>query len=129
MKTFRDLFRYYRFCVSFIVLMIILILALLSIFSPYDPTLWNVVPKDLKPSLQYPLGTDSNGQDILWQTTFAVRNSLILSLIAGLVSRVIAILVRMVAGYKGGWIPRVLTIISHTPQLTTTSLLMTIFTN
>ncbi len=112
MKTFRDLFRDYRFCVSFIVLLIILILALLSIFSPYDPTLWNVVPKDLKPSVLYPLGTDSNGQDIFWQTTFAVRNSLILSLIAGLVSRVIAILVGMVAGYKGGSIDRVLMFIS-----------------
>jgi peptide/nickel transport system permease protein len=37
-----------------------------------------------------------------------VRNSLIISLIAGLVSRVIAILVGMVAGYKGGSIDRVL---------------------
>ena len=102
MKILRDLFRDYRFCFSFIVLLIILILAFLSIFSPYDPTLWNVVPRDLKPSAEYLLGTDSNGQDIFWQATFAVRNSLIISLIAGLVSRVIAILVGMVAGYSGG---------------------------
>ncbi len=102
MKVFKDLFRDYRFCFSFIVLVIILVLAILSFFSPYDPTLWNVVPKDMKPSATYLLGTDSNGQDIFWQATFAVRNSLIISLIAGLVSRVIAILVGMVAGYKGG---------------------------
>ena len=108
MKTLRDLFRDFRFCFSFIVLVIILILAFLSIFSPYDPTLWNVVPKDMKPSAQYLLGTDSNGQDIFWQATFAVRNSLIIALIAGTVSRVIAILVGMVAGYKGGITDRVL---------------------
>src|SRR5579859_4351205 len=102
MKTLKDLFRDYRFSFSFIVLVIILIMAFLSIFSPYDPTLWNVVPKNLKPSVQYVLGTDSNGQDIFWQATFAVRNSLIISLIAALVSRVIAIVVGMVAGYKGG---------------------------
>ena len=108
MNVFKDLFRDYRFGVSFIVLVIITILALLSFFSPYDPTLWNVVPKDLKPSAEYLLGTDANGQDVFWQATFAVRNSLIISLIAGLVSRVIAILVGMVAGYKGGTTDRVL---------------------
>ncbi len=58
------------------------------------------------------LGTDSNGQDIFWQATFAVRNSLIISLIAGIVSRVIAVLVGMVAGYKGGTTDRVLMFIS-----------------
>src|SRR6266498_2251755 len=108
MKTLGDLFRDYRFSFSFIVLVIIVILALLSNFSPYDPTLWNVVPKDMKPSAEYWLGTDSNGQDVFWQATFAIRNSLIISLIAGLVSRVIAILVGMVAGYTGGSTDRIL---------------------
>lgn len=108
MKILRDLFRDYRFCFSFAVLVIIVTLAILSIFSPYDPTLWNVVPRDLRPSAEYWLGTDSNGQDIFWQATYAVRNSLIIALIAGLVSRVIAILVGMVAGYKGGTLDRVL---------------------
>lgn len=112
MKTLRDLFKDYRFTFSFVVLLIIVILALLSIFSPYDPTLWNVVPRDMKPSAEYWLGTDSNGQDIFWQATFAIRNSLIISLIAGFVSRVIAILVGMVAGYKGGTTDRILMFIS-----------------
>jgi peptide/nickel transport system permease protein len=108
MKVLRDLFKDYRFTFSFGVLIVILILAFLSNFSPYDPTLWNVVPRDMKPSPKYILGTDSNGQDIFWQATFAVRNSLIIALIAGVVSRVIAILVGMVAGYKGGAIDRAL---------------------
>jgi peptide/nickel transport system permease protein len=111
-KILRDLFRDFRFSVSFIALVIIVILALLSIFSPYDPTLWNVVPRDMRPSAEYWLGTDSNGQDIFWQATFAIRNSLIISLIAGLVSRVIAILVGMIAGYTGGATDRVLMFIS-----------------
>lgn len=108
MKILRDLFRDYRFAFSFIVLTIIVTMAILSNFSPYDPTLWHVVPRDLRPSAEYILGTDSNGQDIFWQATFAVRNSLIISLISALVSRIIAILVGMVAGYKGGNIDRVL---------------------
>lgn len=108
MKILRDLFRDYRFAFSFIVLTIIVTMAILSNFSPYDPTLWHVVPRDLRPSAEYILGTDSNGQDIFWQATFAVRNSLIISLISALVSRIIAILVGMVAGYRGGNIDRVL---------------------
>jgi peptide/nickel transport system permease protein len=108
MKIFRDLFKDYRFTFSFIVLVIIAIMALLSLFSPFDPTLWYVVPRDLRPSADHILGTDSNGQDIFWQATFAVRNSLIISLISAFVSRVIAILVGMIAGYKGGAIDRVL---------------------
>jgi len=108
MKTLRDLFKDYRFTFSFIVLVVIVILALLSFFSPYDPTLWGVVPKNMKPSADHLLGTDANGQDVFWQATFAVRNSLIISLVSALVSRVIAILVGMVAGYKGGAIDRVL---------------------
>jgi peptide/nickel transport system permease protein len=108
MRVLKDLFRDYRFSFSFVVFVIILSMAVLSFFSPYDPTLWNVVPRDMRPSAQYLLGTDSNGQDIFWQATFAVRNSLIISLISGLTSRVIAIMVGMIAGYKGGAIDRVL---------------------
>jgi peptide/nickel transport system permease protein len=66
----------------------------------------------MPPSAKYPFGTDSNGQDIFWQATYAVRNSLIISLIAASISRVIAVLVGMVAGYKGGNTNRVLMFIS-----------------
>jgi peptide/nickel transport system permease protein len=108
MSILRDLFKDYRFIFSFTVLVIIVVMALLSFFSPYDPTLWNVVLRDMRPSAEYILGTDSNGQDIFWQATFAVRNSLIVALVSALVSRVIAILVGMVAGYKGGAVDRIL---------------------
>jgi peptide/nickel transport system permease protein len=111
-KVFRDLLRDYRFALSFCVLCLLLGFAALSFFSPHEPTLWNVVPRDLRPSSQYPLGTDSNGQDIFWQASFAVRNSLIISLIAGFVSRIIAVLVGMVAGYRGGTTDRVLMFLS-----------------
>jgi peptide/nickel transport system permease protein len=107
-RVLRDLFKDYRFALSFCVLCLLLILASLSVFSPYDPTLWGVVPRDLKPSWTNLLGTDSNGQDVFWQATFAVRNSLTISVIAGTVSRVIAVLVGMVAGYRGRGTDRVL---------------------
>lgn len=108
MKVLRDLFRDYRFAVSFTVLIVLVGLGVLSLFSPVDPTEWGTFMRDMKPSAEHWLGTDANGQDIFWNATFAVRNSLIISLIAGIVSRVVAILVGMVAGYVGGMADRVL---------------------
>jgi peptide/nickel transport system permease protein len=107
-KVLRDLFRDYRFALSFCVLCLLLIFAGLSLFSPYDPTFWGVVPRDLKPSWDNLLGTNSKGQDVFWQATFAVRNSLTVAVIAGVLSRVIAVLVGMIAGYKGGFTDTVL---------------------
>jgi len=111
-RVLRDLFRDYRFALSFCVLCLLLIFASLSLFSPYDPTVWGAVPRDQEPSRAHLLGTDSNGQDVFWQATFAVRDSLIVSVIAGTVSRVIAVLFGMVSGYKGGTTGRVLMFIS-----------------
>lgn len=112
MKTLRDLFRDYRFAISFTILAVLLIYALLSLKAPDDPTLWNTAPRDMKPSLEYPLGTNSKGQDLFWQGAFAVRNSLVIAVIAASLSRVVAVLVGMVAGYKGGLTDRILMFIS-----------------
>lgn len=112
MKLFRDLLRDYKFAWGFWILCGLVAFACLSFFSPYDPTLWGEVPRDMEPSLEYWLGTDSNGQDVFWMATFAVRNSLIIAVIAGLVSRVIAVTVGMVAGYLGGKSDRVLMFVS-----------------
>jgi len=86
----------------------LLLYASMSLISPHDPSVWGVVPRDMPPSSEFWLGTDSNGQDVFWLATMAVRNSLIIAVIAGLVSRVIAVTVGMVAGYVGGNTDRVL---------------------
>lgn len=112
MKVFRDLLRDYRFFWGFWILMMMVAFASLSFFAPYDPTAWAVVPRDMRPSAEYWLGTDSNGQDIFWVATFAVRNSLTIALIAGLVSRLIAVTVGMIAGYLGGSSDRALMFVS-----------------
>jgi peptide/nickel transport system permease protein len=111
-KLFRDLLKDYRFAVAFWVLCLLLAFAALSLFSPYDPTRWGQVPRDVRPSAEHWLGTDSNGQDVFWNATFAVRNSLIIAVIAGVVSRIIAVIVGMVAGYRGGLWDRTLMFVS-----------------
>lgn len=108
MKTLRALLRDRRFSLGAAIMSVLLVLALLSFFAPYDPTEWRVVPRDLPPSLEFWLGTSSLGQDVFWVLTAAIRNSLLLAVLAASISRVIALTVGLVAGYSGGAIDRVL---------------------
>jgi len=112
MKTLRELFRDSRFSLGAAVLLVLAGLALLSFFSPYDPTEWRVVPRDMPPSWEHILGTNSMGQDVFWRMTFAVRNSLTLAFLASAISRVIAVTVGLVAGYYGRIVDRALMFIS-----------------
>ena len=105
----RDLLRYDgRFRVAFVFLLFIVIMAFIATVSPFDPKKTFVVPQDRPPSLKYPFGTTSRGQDLFWWMAYAVRNSLVLGIICAVVSRIIAISVGLTAGYRGGYIDRAL---------------------
>ena len=109
LTTIRNLLRHDgRFRFGFTVITIFVVLAIVSFFIPHDPRSWNVYQRDLAPSLQNLLGTNSMGQDVFWKATLAIRNSLLLGLIAAAISRVIAIVIGLIAGYQGGWLDRVL---------------------
>jgi peptide/nickel transport system permease protein len=108
MRILKDLFKDYRFTIGFIVLCLLVFLAIASFFSPYDPIEWLQVPRDRPPSWPHILGTNSKGQDVFWEATFAIRNSFVIALIAGLLSRIVAILVGFTSGYKGGLTDRIL---------------------
>ncbi|GAP06399.1 ABC-type dipeptide/oligopeptide/nickel transport systems, permease components [Anaerolinea thermolimosa] len=109
LRIIRDLLKYdSRFRLAFIFLSTILIMMLLSLVSPYNPNKTFVVAMDTPPSLEHPFGTSSRGQDIFWWMTFAVRNSFLLGMVTAALSRVIAIIVGLIAGYEGGWLDKVL---------------------
>lgn len=109
LKVIRDLLRYdARFRIAFIFLLAVVLMIVLSFISPYDPNKSFQVPMDAPPSFKHFFGTDSRGQDIFWWMTFAVRNSLIMGAITAIISRVIAIIIGLTAGYQGGLLDRVL---------------------
>jgi len=109
LKVFLDLLRFdTRFKGAFILLSCIILLMLMSWFSPYDMNRTFQVGMDLSPSLKHPFGTNSRGQDIFWWMTVAVRDSLYLGIVAAFVSRIIAIIVGLTAGYRGGIIDKLL---------------------
>ncbi len=107
--TIRDLF---RFSLSFrfgsIILMFVGILLLLSFFSPFESDDRRVVPRNKPPSQEFILGTTGNGQDGFWLLTFAIRNTLMVSGLAVLIGRSIAVMLGMLTGYLGGKTDRVI---------------------
>jgi peptide/nickel transport system permease protein len=115
LKIVRDLLRYNReFALGAILILFVFGFAVASLFSPYPPLDSYVVAPDVPPSWAYPFGTNSRGQDVFWQLTVAIRNSLLFGLSVALMSRILSLLIGLVAGYAGGMVDRVLMTINDT---------------
>ncbi|MDE0098624.1 MAG: ABC transporter permease [Truepera sp.] len=109
MVVVRDLFRFSpSFRIGGIILVLVLVLVILSFFSPHDAYRRRVVPTNQPPSTEHILGTNSQGQDVFWQLTFATRNTLLVAVLAIAIGRTIAILLGSFSGYVGGTVDRVL---------------------
>ena len=91
-----------------------MLFAALSFVSPYPPQDQFVVPPDVPPSWAYWFGTNSRGQDVFWQLTFAIRNTMLFGFAVAILSRLISIGIGMWSGYKGGFVDRVLMSINDT---------------
>lgn len=103
LATLKDLFRYSpAFRTGAIILLMVAIVVGLSFFSPYEPSARRVVPRNEAPSFDAIFGTTSQGQDVFWMLTFAVRNSLIVACLAVLIGRGIGVVLGMLSGYIGG---------------------------
>jgi peptide/nickel transport system permease protein len=108
-SVFRDLIRYNpEFAIGIVLVTIVVLYASLSFFSPVDTSLIYIAPPDMPPSLQYWFGTNSRGQDMFWNLSTAMRNTLTFGVLVAFLSRIISIIVGLTAGYLGGWVDRVL---------------------
>jgi peptide/nickel transport system permease protein len=97
-----------RFRVAFVFLLGIVLMALLSLAAPAGALRSFSAEIDQPPSVAYIFGTTTRGQNLFWWMTFAVRNSLLFGLITAVLSRAIAIMIGLTAGYRGGFIDRFL---------------------
>jgi peptide/nickel transport system permease protein len=114
-RTLLDLLRFNRqFAVGVVVLGLIAAFSCLSFFSPYPPNDSFVVPPDVPPSWTYPMGTTSRGQDLFWLLSFAIRNTLLFGIVVAVLSRVLALVIGLVAGYSGGLLDRALMSLNDT---------------
>ena len=111
----RDLLRHNaEFRIGVLLVGSVLLLSVLASFSPFPPENVYVVPPDLPPSSTYWFGTTSRGQDVFWQLTFAIRNTLLFGCIVAIISRLLALVIGLLSGYSGGWIDRALMSVNDT---------------
>lgn len=109
LTTIRDLFKFspsFRF--GSLILLLVAVMVVLSFYSPYEEDkLRRKVKRNQPPSADFVFGTTSQGQDIFWMMTFAIRNTLIISGIAVFIGRGIGVILGMISGYLGGTFDRV----------------------
>ena len=114
-RIFLDLLRFNRqFAVGVVLVSLVVLFAALSFFSPYPPNDSFVVPPDLPPAWPHVMGTTSRGQDMFWLLTFAIRNTLLFGITVAVISRILALVIGLVAGYSGGLVDRALMSINDT---------------
>ncbi|MDR2650265.1 MAG: ABC transporter permease [Clostridiales bacterium] len=83
-------------------------------FPHVNPFTFNSYPNKLLPSGEHWLGTTSMGQDITWLLIESIHNSLLIGLIVATAATITGVFVGLIAGFSGGAIDRVLTVITDT---------------
>lgn len=78
-----------------------LVAILAPVIAPYDPNKL-AFQQMLQPSSQHLLGTTGAGQDIFSQLIWSTRETLVLALIAGVMTTAISVLIGVTAAYLGG---------------------------
>lgn len=105
----------FSFKAGLVVTTIFVIIGFVIYFLPHiNPFTFNSYPSKLKPSSQNLLGTTSMGQDVLWLLIEAIHNSLLIGLIVATIGTVAGVFIGLLAGFTGGWIDRILTVIIDT---------------
>lgn len=104
-----------RLKMGIIITAIFFIIGFVVYFIPHqDPFLFNTYPPKLGMSAEHWLGTTGMGQDIVWQLVEAIHNSLTMGLIVAFIGTTVGVFVGLLAGFAGGALDRVLTVITDT---------------
>ncbi len=115
LRTVRELIRTnWEFAAGSGLVLAVLAISAVSLFSPYPPLDVYVVAPDMPPAADHWLGTTSRGQDVFWQLSVALRNTLLFGVTVAVISRVIALAVGLFAGYLGGAADRLLMSVNDT---------------
>jgi peptide/nickel transport system permease protein len=98
--------RFMRHKLAMTGLIVFLIITLMAVFAPvvtqYEPNQIDLRARSQPPSLDHWLGTDRTGRDIYTRTVYAGRISLLVGVLAVLISVVIAVVLGACAGFFGG---------------------------
>lgn len=95
--------------------LVVLVLAFMGLFglTPADPARQDPVNALLGPSAEHWFGTDQFGRDVFSRVASGLANSLRIAVVSVGISGVLGILVGVLAGYYGGWVDRVVGVITN----------------
>lgn len=89
-------------------LVILIVLNVLALITPYvarfPARMTAVAPAFQSPSLEYPMGTDNMGRDILSDMLWGSRTDLLVAYLSVLIASTIGIFIGSMAGFFGSWI-------------------------
>lgn len=95
-------------CLSLLFLLVIIMMSIFAFVSPFDPDEVNISNIMEKPGLVHLFGTDELGRDYFTRALFGGRISLLIGIMAMILSTSIGILIGTISGYFGGRIDSVL---------------------
>lgn len=99
-------------CGVILLLFFALMAVLAPVIAPGDPADFVDRPH-LPPSAEHLLGTTGQGQDVFTQTVWGSRPTLSVGLLVGLLTTFLGIVVGLSAGYFGGWVDDILSLITN----------------
>jgi peptide/nickel transport system permease protein len=91
-----------------LVLLLIAVAVLADVIAPYDPNKqsWTLLRKP--PSAAHWFGTDESGRDLLSRVIFGARASLLAGVVSVLIAILIGVPLGLLAGYRGGWVDTII---------------------
>jgi len=97
-------------------IIILLFFTLVGLFAPklapYSTTRTTGRPQDA-PSAAHFMGTTRQGQDVLSQMIYGAQTTLLVGFLTGTNIMIIAVLMGLTAGYAGGWLDEILSLITN----------------
>lgn len=91
-----------------IILLLIAVAIFAPLLAPHHPSKQNLDKAFLRPSLEYPFGTDDFGRCIFSRIVFGTRLSLSIGVIVTAISAVTGVILGMLAGFYGGAVDEVI---------------------
>jgi peptide/nickel transport system permease protein len=105
--------RNWKFVLGAGVVIAFLVLALFGpLLTEHEPLEFSG-PTDARPSSDYWFGTTSFGQDVFAQFVYGLRAAFLVGIIGGGLAWLIGAIVGFTAGYRGGWVDDVLTLLTN----------------
>ncbi|MER7080923.1 oligopeptide transport system permease protein [Saccharopolyspora kobensis] len=107
--AWRDLRKRPTFLISMAIIVVLLVMsAFPQLFTSVDPNHMDLARSRQAPSAEAWFGYDTQGRDIFARSIYGARASIIVGVMATLLTVVIGSILGLIAGYFGGWLDNVL---------------------